>query len=117
MANPWGDDGDFFWEESKPGEYKAAEAKKDALIILIDCRVGMFEKNLNGEVHFCNAINVATHVLKNKVIASPNDLVGVFFYGTRETKNPNEFPGIFELQDLEPPSAQRIKELEVYCTS
>jgi hypothetical protein len=46
MADPWGggdSDDDF-------GEEKSLEPKKDSLVILIDCRENMFEKNTNGEV-------------------------------------------------------------------
>ena len=39
--------------------------------------------------------------------------MGVLLYGVKEKQNPNNFEGIRLVQNLDRPSAQRIKELEV----
>jgi len=59
------------------------------------------------------ALNAAVNVLKTKVVTAPDDKVGVALYGVREKMNPNGFEGIRVVQELDKPSAQRIKQLEV----
>lgn len=85
-----------------------------------------------AQVYLHNALKVAIHVLKNKIISNENDLVGITFVGSvrmswlcrsaacvltcrgsqRETKNANDFANVYELHDLQVPSAARIKELQ-----
>lgn len=83
-------------------QVKDREPTKDSLYLVIDARRNMWAKNDAGEarlrpravvpialtvwcdlqVYFRNAINVAVHVLKTKIISSEDDLVGVILVGT-----------------------------------
>ncbi|ELR22853.1 ATPdependent DNA helicase ii, 70 kDa subunit (ku70) superfamily protein [Acanthamoeba castellanii str. Neff] len=72
----------------------------------------MFELNDRGEMPFHNAVKCAIATLTDKIISSENDLVGVCFYGTEKKNNPNDFEGIYVLQELDVPDAQRIMDLE-----
>eukprot|EP00933_Yihiella_yeosuensis_P004334 TRINITY_DN108705_c0_g1_i1.p1 TRINITY_DN108705_c0_g1~~TRINITY_DN108705_c0_g1_i1.p1 ORF type:complete len:632 (-),score=135.40 TRINITY_DN108705_c0_g1_i1:409-2265(-) len=98
-----------------PGEGVAQEEAqlRDAVLFVIDCSKEAFVplkpggRSLVGE-----ALAAAASVMKTKVITAPDDKVGVAFYGVREKLNPNSFEGIRVLQDLDRPSAQRIRQLE-----
>lgn len=55
----------------------------------------------------------ATHnTFINKILTSDKDLVGVIFFGTTKTQNPNGFKHIYVLQDLDTPGVQQIRQLE-----
>lgn len=97
-------------EQNEDGELFFAN--KDCIIFLIDCQRSMFELNDRGEMPFHNAVKCAIATLTDKIISSENDLVGVCFYGTEKKNNPNDFEGIYVLQELDVPDAQRIMDLE-----
>ena len=58
---------------------------KDAVVFLIDARKCMLETNGEGEVFLHNAMRAAVQTLKAKIVATPTDLVGIWFYGTVRT--------------------------------
>jgi ATP-dependent DNA helicase 2 subunit 1 len=58
------------------------------------------------------ALNAAANVLKTKVVTNPDDRIGVVYYGVREKNTTQGFEGIRIFQELDPPSAQRIRLLE-----
>mmetsp|Transcript_72947 Transcript_72947/g.152293 ORF Transcript_72947/g.152293 Transcript_72947/m.152293 type:complete len:650 (+) Transcript_72947:226-2175(+) len=88
---------------------------RDAVLILIDCtsRDALSPLKEGRRSLVAEALSAAATLLKRKVIASPEDKVGVALYGVREKLNPNGFEGIRLLQELDRPSAQRIKQLEL----
>lgn len=77
----WKDDGEEGEEDEEDFEsdYKTAE---DRIILLIDVRSHMFEKNKLNEIHFNNCIKVVLAVMKTKIVASDKSSVGVIFFGT-----------------------------------
>lgn len=71
----------------------------------------MFEA-VGGEVPWVSAVRCASRTMKNKIISSEDDLIGVMFYNTGKDRNVANFKGIYQLQKLDVPDAERIKELE-----
>ncbi len=67
---------------------------------------------LDGEVPFLSAIRCASATMKNKIISSEDDLIGVLLYNTVKDRNMAAFKGIYQLQKLDVPDAERIKELD-----
>lgn len=49
-----------------------------------------------------------------KIISNENDYISVIFCGCNESKNSNYFPEIYVYHDLDVPSAQRIKEIQIF---
>jgi ATP-dependent DNA helicase 2 subunit 1 len=89
-----------------------AHGQKDSIMFLVDCTPVMFAENAAGEVPFDNAIKCAIATLTDKIISNENDLVGVCLYGTRRKHEDGSFDGVYLLQGLEPPDAQKILQLE-----
>ncbi|CAL8470635.1 g10177 [Coccomyxa elongata] len=93
---------------------------RDNVVFLIDVQHSIFEsaglKDTEGfeetDTWFDVALRVAREFLKMHIISSDSDKIAVVFYGTRVTENANNFENIFTLQDLDEPSAQRIRDLE-----
>lgn len=87
---------------------------KDAVLVLIDCSSAsaLAPLKVGGRSLVTEALWAASTLLKRKVVSAPEDKIGVALYGVREKQNPNGFEGIRMLQELERPSAQRIKLLE-----
>lgn len=97
-------------------------------MFLIDARAPMHEptperdadgelvKDEDGKVAmsslFRNALSSALVVLKNKIIANENDLVGIIFWGTSKSLGPNGFEGVYEWWPVDYPSATRIRKLQ-----
>lgn len=114
LSDPLGLEGDD--QEEGQGEQLAAERQlRDAILFVVDCAsksalepLGPARRSLVSE-----ALASAVSVLKTKIITSPEDRVGVVLYGVRDKQNPNGFEGIRSLQELDQPSAQRIKQLEL----
>ncbi|RUP48803.1 SPOC like C-terminal domain-containing protein [Jimgerdemannia flammicorona] len=85
---------------------------KDSILFVIDCSPSMLEPDAEGEIPFESAIKCVSSVLKNKIISSESDLIGVLFYGTEKKLNSTDFEHIYVLQDLDVPDARRIKDVE-----
>lgn len=66
----------------------------------------------NGEVPWVSAVKCASATMKNKIISSEDDLTGVIFYNTSKDRNQANFKGIYMLQKLDVPDAERIRELD-----
>lgn len=87
---------------------------RDAILFVVDVSFASALQPLvpGGRSAVAEALSAAVSVLKTKVITSADDRVGVVLYGVREQQNPNSFQGIRVIQELDRPSAQRIKQLE-----
>eukprot|EP00927_Polykrikos_kofoidii_P066420 TRINITY_DN62017_c0_g1_i1.p1 TRINITY_DN62017_c0_g1~~TRINITY_DN62017_c0_g1_i1.p1 ORF type:complete len:645 (-),score=103.23 TRINITY_DN62017_c0_g1_i1:96-2030(-) len=113
-GDPFGLDGG---EEDPEGGDIDGEGRqlRDAILFVVDCAtLGSLEPlRPGGRSVVMEALAAAISVYKTKVITSPDDRVGVVLYGVRERANPNNFEGIRVLQELDRPSAQRIRQLEV----
>jgi len=98
-------------EEEGEGQGEGKELR-DAILVVIDASDrGMARDDGRGVV--AQALAAAVSILKRKVVTSPDDRVGVLLYGVREKQNPNGFEGIRLILELDRPSAQRIRQLEV----
>ncbi|XP_044174931.1 X-ray repair cross-complementing protein 6-like [Acropora millepora] len=86
---------------------------KDSLIVVIDCSTEMFEKT-RGEIPFQLCIKCTVSVLKNKIISSDKDLIGLVFFGTDKSENPSDFKQVYVYQELDFPDANRILDLEKF---
>lgn len=86
---------------------------KDSLIVVIDCSREMFEKT-RGEIPFQLCIKCTVSVLKNKIISSDKDFIGLVFFGTDKSKNPSDFKQVYVYQELDFPDANRILDLEKF---
>lgn len=113
--------GDFGFADGAGDEDEDAEvgfswkaAGRDSIIFLVDVTRPMFIKQETGESHFELCMKCAQSVLKNKIISSDRDLVGVIFFGTDKEKNSGNFKHIYTLQELDQPCAARILELESF---
>ena len=63
---------------------------------------------------FQAAMNCISSAMKNKIICSDSDRIGVLCFNTEKAKNPVGFPHIFYLQELDVPDAPSILEIEKY---
>jgi len=57
-------------------------------------------------------VSVVLHSVRQKIIANPDDFVGVCLFGTRELNNSNTFPHIFVHTPLAPLSAGAIRRMD-----
>eukprot|EP00013_Stygamoeba_regulata_P018343 CAMPEP_0177680768 /NCGR_PEP_ID=MMETSP0447-20121125/30351_1 /TAXON_ID=0 /ORGANISM="Stygamoeba regulata, Strain BSH-02190019" /LENGTH=661 /DNA_ID=CAMNT_0019190125 /DNA_START=29 /DNA_END=2014 /DNA_ORIENTATION=- len=103
--------------EDPEQEVVKAHGQKDSIMFLVDCSPVMFVENASGEVPFDNAIKCAIATLTDKIISNENDLVGVCLYGTRNKHEDGSFEGVYLLQGLEPPDAQKILQLEALLST
>ena len=78
-------------------------------------------KDLNDEMTrlspFQAAMKCAASVMKNKIISSETDRIGLLCFNTAKSKNPAGFPHILHLQPLEVPDALSILEIEKYANN
>ncbi|KAI9090439.1 SPOC like C-terminal domain-containing protein [Phlyctochytrium arcticum] len=87
-------------------------SEKDNVIFVIDATLPMHSADESGMTHFNGALRCTARFLQNKIIQSESDLMGLVFFGTRESKNDQEFKHIYVKYDLDSPDAERILELE-----
>lgn len=64
---------------------------------------------------FQAAMKCISSTMKNKIICSESDRIGVICFNTGKSKNPAGFPNIFYLQELDVPDAPSILEIEKYA--
>lgn len=104
-------------EEDEELDFQPGVSMRDGLILLVDCTKPMFkvENEEEDESLFQLCIRCCKTTLQNKIISSDKDLIGVIFFGTEKSKNPNEFKHIYIYQELDQPGAPRILELEEMC--
>ncbi|XP_052799774.1 X-ray repair cross-complementing protein 5-like [Mya arenaria] len=103
-------------EDDFEGQWKGA-GLRDGLILLVDCTKQMFDVENEDEEEslFQLCIRCCKTTLQNKIISSEKDLIGIVFFGTEKSKNPNDFKHIYVYQELDQPGATRILELEEMC--
>lgn len=74
------------------------------------------ESSIASFTGFQAAMKCVASVMKNKIISSETDRIGVVCFNTRKSKNPAGFPHIFQLQDLDVPDAPSILEIERFAS-
>lgn len=104
---------DLFIGEDEEQALAESAPQKDEVILLIDCSHSMLRKHQNTDVSFFMVIRAVLGFLKNKILSSESDNIGLILYNTQQTKNHMNFQGIYVLQELAPPDAPRIKQLQV----
>lgn len=65
---------------------------------------------------FQAAMKCVSSTMKNKIICSESDRIGIICFNTGRSKNPAGFPHIFYLQELDVPDAPSILEIEKFST-
>ncbi|KAF3216359.1 ATP-dependent DNA helicase II subunit 1 [Orbilia oligospora] len=68
------------------------------------------------------ALRCAEAILKNRIISTPNDMMGILLFGTEQTKYGEgssniSYPNCYLLMDLDIPDAPSIKELKYLLDS
>lgn len=106
--------GEYGYDEEEFDYHK--NAKNDLLLFLVDVNSVMFETICPGRSStsspFTFSLELASKFLSTKIIQSPNDYIGLIFFGTEKKKNEYDFPGIYVYHDIDNPSAERIKDIE-----
>lgn len=103
------------------------KAVKDAVLFAIDVSSSMLKprassdpKKLGEESPTSAALKCAYHLMQQRIISNPNDMIGVLLYGTQSSKFYEEegdgpgdlsYPHCYLFTDLDIPSAQEVKEL------
>ena len=103
---------DLFVGEDEELAQSESAPQKDEVILLIDCSQSMLRRHQNTEISFFMVIRAVLGFMKNKILSSESDNISIVLYNTQQTKNHMNFQGIFVLQDLAPPDAPRIKQLQ-----
>jgi ATP-dependent DNA helicase 2 subunit 1 len=104
------------------------KAVKDAVLFAIEVSPSMLQKPSNtagqkGDASspLMAALKAAYHLMQQRIIASPKDLIGVLLYGTEASKFYNEdaatsggwsYPHCYLLVDLDVPEAEDVKALK-----
>ncbi|KAI9252347.1 SPOC like C-terminal domain-containing protein [Phascolomyces articulosus] len=86
----------------------------DRILFLIDCGPSMQTPQENGEIPVKVAFDCVKSVMLNKVFSNDVDEVGVILFGTASQNNAPSHEHIYVLQDLDVPSAQKIKDAEAF---
>ncbi|XP_055634365.1 X-ray repair cross-complementing protein 5 [Toxorhynchites rutilus septentrionalis] len=58
---------------------------REALIVLIDCAEYMFAERSDGNNNFRDALECVEAIMRNKIISSEKDLIGIIFYNTEHS--------------------------------
>lgn len=111
----WGSTAGLFGEEDEDDAFDPDRQtrwdNRDSLILVIDCSREMFKKS-RGEIPFQLCIKCAVSVLKNKIVSSDKDQIGIVFFGTDKSQNSSDFKQIYIYQELDSPDAKKILDLE-----
>ena len=99
--------------------------KKDGIIFVIDCSRDMFMERTYSDsstsqslTPFQMSTRAVLSVIKNKIVSSSDDLVGLIFFNCQETKNATNFLNInVPFERMSVPSAVLIKYLKALDTS
>lgn len=76
-------------DEDEDQTDEAPFSGRSALLLLFDCAPYMFENDAASESKFVEFLDIAEAIMRNKVIASENDLIGVVFYNTKNSPAPD----------------------------
>ncbi|XP_040263015.1 X-ray repair cross-complementing protein 6 [Bufo bufo] len=99
--------------EAEPGEFR--QGGRDSLVFLVDASKAMFKSMTDDDLTpFDIALQCIRSVYTSKIISSDRDLLSVVFFGTRESKNSDNFKHIYTLHDLDTPGAKRVLDLDKY---
>jgi ATP-dependent DNA helicase 2 subunit 1 len=123
--DPANDDNDSDDEEIDETGYKSV---KDAVLFAIEVSDSMLErpsspdsKRADTNSPLLATLKCAYHLMQQRIISNPKDLIGILLYGTEASKFYDEdestrggwsFPHCYLLTDLEVPEADDVKKLK-----
>lgn len=85
---------------------------KDAILFAIDCHPSMFKSYNDTDTPFLKALQCTSIVVKNKIISSPDDSLGILFFHSQKMSNPTNLPHINLLYPLEQPDAAIMQTID-----
>eukprot|EP00397_Hematodinium_sp_SG-2012_P033030 GEMP01035231.1.p1 GENE.GEMP01035231.1~~GEMP01035231.1.p1 ORF type:complete len:552 (+),score=134.72 GEMP01035231.1:64-1719(+) len=94
--NPLLEEDDDFDDADVPTTNVVDEPTKEAVLLAIDVASDEFWTN----DWYKDVMAVCLMFLKRKIMCAPDDKVGICFYGTKKNKNPNNFQGIYFLNEF-----------------
>lgn len=92
---------------------------KDAILFLIDASPKMHQKNVETPDEgsaFEMSLRCVHTTLRNKIFGSPNDVVGVLFFGTREKVDVRDFDNLSVFLPFGIAEGRSILKVEEYLT-
>jgi ATP-dependent DNA helicase 2 subunit 1 len=115
-----------------PHNVQSSEFKtKDTVIILVDCDESMFVKSASASSSaaaaasaadddragdsmcpFSKVMNVSAQLIKDKIILSKDDYIGMVFFGAGVTQNANGFQGINVVREPDEPDSKFVRTVE-----
>ncbi|GJN67107.1 ku70 protein [Purpureocillium lilacinum] len=126
-------DGNSDWrrEDDDEGEQEIDEtsykAQKDAIILAIDVSESMLEsppvsasRKADRDSPLEAALKAAYHLMEQRIISNPKDMMGILLFGTEKTKFQTDgngrgglgYPNCYLFTDLDVPSADDVKALK-----
>jgi hypothetical protein len=93
--------------------------KGDQIICLIDARKSMMSTHFegNGDTHLANSLRVVLNAMKFKVLRGDNSLIGLYFFGAKQKRDPLTKNVIrrshYKYLELAQPSAENIEKLRI----
>ncbi|KAK1598232.1 ATP-dependent DNA helicase II [Colletotrichum navitas] len=117
------EDEDDAEEEIDETDYKA---QKDAILLAIDISASMLQrpptsssKKADKDSAVEAALKCAYHLMQQRIISNPRDMMGILFFGTEKSKFQEEsarsglgYPHCYLFTDLDIPAAEDIKALK-----
>ncbi|KAG6031825.1 ATP-dependent DNA helicase II subunit 1 [Claviceps citrina] len=122
---------DWKREDEEDGDQELDEtsykAQKDAIIMAIDVSESMLKppaphssKKADRDSPLEAALKCAYHLMEQRIISNPKDMMGILLFGTEKTKFHNEesgrgglgYPNCYLFIDLDVPAAEDVKALK-----
>ncbi|KAL0944495.1 ku70 protein [Colletotrichum truncatum] len=121
---------DFKREEEDDAEEELDEtdykSQKDAIIVAIDVSSSMLQpppasssKKADKDSAVQAALKCAYHLMQQRIISNPKDMMGILFFGTEKSKFQEEsgrsglgYPHCYLFTDLDIPAAEDVKALK-----
>ncbi|KAM5456883.1 ATP-dependent DNA helicase II subunit 1 [Microsporum audouinii] len=127
MASNWARDEDIAEEEEDEVDDTGYKSSKDAVLFAIEVSESMLapppeskSKKADKDAPITAALKSAYHLMQQRIISSPHDMMGVLLYGTKSSKFYDEdeegrgtlpYPHCYLYIDLDVPAASDVKEL------
>ncbi|EFR04354.1 Ku70 protein [Nannizzia gypsea CBS 118893] len=127
MASNWARDEDAVEEEEDEIDDTGYKSSKDAVLFAIEVSESMLtpppeskSKRADKDAPITAALKSAYHLMQQRIISSPQDMMGVLLYGTKSSKFYDEdeegrgtlpYPHCYLYTDLDIPAASDVKEL------
>ena len=112
--NPWADGND---SDDDGSDKKTFESVRDNMVFLIDCSPKMLEPmSLTGEEEEKTtglqiALDVLEKMMKQKIMAHPDDKIGVVFFNAKVAHNEHHFVGVNQFLPLDISSSATIEKI------